>query len=145
MTQVLSALQLAEALSINVETVRQMTRDGMLPHHRIGAGTIRYTLADVLAHTAVNQHPDDEAVDKFAAAMHAKMAAARAKGKEGWDDPERCTSRTLVALYVRSVTDGRIVDSANYAMMLHQRDLEAMGYLQEMIRKELEEQWGPAA
>lgn len=122
MTQVLSALQLAEALSINVETVRQMTRDGMLPHHRIGAGTIRYTLADVLAHTAVNQHPDDEAVDKFAAAMHAKMAAARAKGKEGWDDPERCGDARL-----RSLLDDALmepvewVDVANYAMMLWAR------------------------
>lgn len=121
MTQVLSALQLAEALSINVETVRQMTRDGMLPHHRIGAGTIRYTLAHVLAHTAVNQHPDDEAVDKFAAAMHAKMAAARAKGKEGWDDPQRCPDGRLGGLLDEAVDARDWVDVANYAMMLWAR------------------------
>lgn len=77
MSQILSAEQLAEVLAINIKTIQKLTRDGLLPHHRIGAGTIRYTLADVLAHTAVNQHPDDEAVDRFAAAMHAKMAQAR--------------------------------------------------------------------
>lgn len=121
MTQILSAQQLADVLAINVKTINQMTRDGLLPYHRIGAGTIRYTLADVLAHTQVNQHPDDEAVDKFAAAMHAKMAQARAKGKEGWDDPERCTAAHLEALLGYSKTSKEWVDVANYAMMLWAR------------------------
>lgn len=121
MTDVLSAQQLADVLAINVKTVHQMTRDGLLPHHRIGAGTIRYTLANVLAHTAVNQHPDDEAVDRFASAMHAKMAQARAKGKEGWDDPERCTDRKLEALFLQAYEHGEWVDVANYAMMLWAR------------------------
>lgn len=121
MSNPLSAQQLAEVLAINVETVRQMTRDGLLPHHRIGAGTIRYSLTDVLAHTAVNQHPDDEAVDRFAAAMHAKMAQARAKGKEGWDDPERCGTGHLQALFEEAAADLEYVDAANYAMMLWAR------------------------
>lgn len=121
MTQILSAQQLADVLAINVKTVHQMTRDGLLPHHRIGAGTIRYTLADVLAHTAVNQHPDDEAVDRFAAAMHAKMAQARAKGKEGWDDPERCSVDRLIELFDDACQGGEWVDVANYAMMLWAR------------------------
>lgn len=121
MTQILSAQQLADVLAINVKTVHQMTRDGLLPHHRIGAGTIRYTLADVLAHTAVNQHPDDEAVDKFAAAMHAKMAQARAKGKEGWDDPERCPDKYLSDLCLSAWEGDQWVDVANYAMMLWAR------------------------
>lgn len=121
MTQILSAQQLADLLAINVKTVHQMTRDGLLPHHRIGAGTIRYTLADVLAHTAVNQHPDDEAVDRFAAAMHAKMASARAKGKEGWDDPERCSDAHLRGLLTTGMQQHEWVDVANYAMMLWAR------------------------
>lgn len=121
MTEVLSAEQLADVLAINIKTIHKLTRDGLLPHHRIGAGTIRYTLADVLAHTAVNQHPDDEAVDRFAAAMHAKMAQARAKGKEGWDDPERCSVDKLKALLHYANCHGEWVDVANYAMMLWAR------------------------
>lgn len=128
MTCILSAEQLAETLGLDVETIRKMTRDGLLPFHRIGARTIRYNLPDVLARTAVNQHPDDEAVDKFASAMHAKMAAARAKGKEGWDDPDR---RSLLAIQGdlrglmddvlardRPLTPELAVDIANYAMMV---------------------------
>lgn len=121
MNEILTAEQLAEKLSIHIDSVRKLTRDGTLPHHRIGAGAIRYNLADVLARTAVNQHPDDEAVDRFAAAMHAKMAQARAKGKEGWDDPERCTDKKLEALFLQAYEHGEWVDVANYAMMLWAR------------------------
>jgi len=142
MPEVLSAEQLADVLSINIKTIQKLTRDGLLPHHRIGAGTIRYTLADVLAHTAVNQHPDDEAVDRFAAAMHAKMAQARAKGREGWDDPERCSVARLVMLFVRSVLAGDIIDSANYGMMLHLRGPEAIADMQHLIEVELDGQRG---
>ncbi len=120
MSQILTAEQLAEALSLNAETIRRLTRSGELPHHVIG-GSIRYTLADVLARTAVNQHPDDEAVDRFASAMHAKMAQARAKGKEGWDDPERCKGNYLAELLQDSVDEMEYVDVANYAMMLWAR------------------------
>lgn len=121
MSEVLTAEQLAEKLSIHIDTVRKLTREGLIPHHRIGAGAIRYTLEDVLARTAVNQHPDDEAVDRFAAAMHAKMASARAKGKEGWDDPERCSDERLKALLHYDNCHGNWVDVANYAMMLWAR------------------------
>lgn len=120
MSQILTAEQLAEALSLNAETIRRLTRSGELPHHVIG-GSIRYTLADVLARTAVSQHPDDEAVDRFASAMRAKMAQARAKGKEGWDDPERCKGNYLAELLQDSVDEMEYVDVANYAMMLWAR------------------------
>lgn len=121
MTCILSAEQLAETLALDVETIRKMTRDGLLPFHRIGARTIRYNLPDVLARTAVNQHPDDEAVDKFAAAMHAKMAAARDKGKEGWDDPDKCNLGELQTLLHDAYRLDEWVDVANYAMMLWAR------------------------
>lgn len=122
MTEILTAEQLAEKLSLHIETVRKMTREGLLPYHRIGAQNIRYSLADVLAHTAVNKHPDDEAVDRFAAAMHAKMASARAKGKEGWDDPARCTVGRLEELLLEAYEHDEHVDVANYAMMLWARE-----------------------
>lgn len=120
MTEILTAEQLAERLGLNPESVRRLTRDGTLPHHRIGA-SVRYILADVMAHTAVNKHPDDEAVDTFAQAMHDKMAAARAKGKEGWDDPERCNVGQLETECRRAAAACEWVDVANYAMMLWNR------------------------
>lgn len=120
MSHILTAEQLAETLSFNAETVRRLTRSGELPHHRIG-GSIRYNLEDVLAKTAVNKHADDLAVDQFAAAMHEKMAAARAKGKEGWEDADRIKSKALEERALASLLKQEWVDVANYAMMLHLR------------------------
>ena len=44
------------------------------------------------------QHPDDDAVDRFAAAMKAKLADARAKGRHGRNDPEAVTDAELASL-----------------------------------------------
>lgn len=69
-------------------------------------------------------HPDDEAVDRFAAAMKAKLAAAREKGRAGWDDPEMCSELYLAKLLVGQTfrgNAGSLEDVANFAMMLHQR------------------------
>jgi len=67
-------------------------------------------------------HPDDAAVDRFAAAMKAKLASARAKGRSGWDSPDLCSSEKLARMLVRrGVAGGDVVDVANFAMMLHQR------------------------
>ena len=120
MNQILDAAQLAETLGVTGETVRRLTRDGTLPHHKFG-GTIRYHLPDILKATAVEQHPDDEAVDKFAAAMHARMTECRLKGKEGWDDPERCPPEYLEGLLDRALLADKWVDVANFAMMLWAR------------------------
>lgn len=70
------------------------------------------------------QHPDDAAVDRFAAAMKAKLAAARAKGRGGWDDPNACTDELLAELLVGHLGKGNagtFEDVANFAMMLRQR------------------------
>lgn len=71
-----------------------------------------------------NIHPDDLAVNRFAAAMKAKLAAGRAKGRGGWDKPELCRVETLADMLVRHVgkgNPGTFEDIANLAMMLHQR------------------------
>lgn len=52
MNPLLSVKQLAEALQISEEQVRRLTRDGSLPHHRIG-GVFRYDLEAVKAATKV--------------------------------------------------------------------------------------------
>lgn len=65
-------------------------------------------------------HPDDAAVDRFAAEMKAKLAAARAKGRGGWDGPE-CNADTLSRMLRDHVAKGDPRDVANFCMFLHQR------------------------
>lgn len=77
-----------------------------------------------LAGKLPEQHSDDAAVDRFAAAMKVKLAAARAKGRGGWDDPAACSVEYLADLLVDHVGKGNcgtFEDVANFAMMLHQR------------------------
>lgn len=66
-------------------------------------------------------HADDIAVDRFATAMKAKLAAKRAQGYGGWDRPEECRVEFLSQLLQEHVRKGDPVDVANFSMMLHQR------------------------
>lgn len=63
------------------------------------------------------QHPDDAAVDRFAAAMKDKLAAARAKGRSGWDDPE-CSQDRLSHMLREHVAKGDPRDVANFCAFL---------------------------
>lgn len=63
-------------------------------------------------------HPDDLAVDRFAAEMKAKLAKKRAEGKGGWDDREWTTGLFLSQCLWEHVAKGDPVDVANFAMML---------------------------
>lgn len=66
-------------------------------------------------------HPDDIAVDRFAAAMKAKLARKRAAGRGGWEDKDDCSQLFLTRLLREHVEKGDPVDVGNLAMMLHQR------------------------
>lgn len=66
-------------------------------------------------------HPDDVAVDDFAVEMKVKMAAARAKGRGGWEDPAQCSADDLSRMLRDHVDKGDPRDVANFCMMLHQR------------------------
>lgn len=63
------------------------------------------------------QHPDDEAVDRFAVAMKAKLAASREKGRHGW---QSATAPHLSALLYDHMYKADPLDVGNLAMMLHQ-------------------------
>lgn len=65
-------------------------------------------------------HPDDLAVDRFAAAMKAKMAKQRTKGYGGWDDPE-CPAERLQRMLAEHLAKGDPIDVGNFAMMLWAR------------------------
>ncbi len=68
------------------------------------------------------QHPDDVAVDRFAAAMKAKLAQKRDEGRSGWDDKDDCSQLYLSQLLREHVEKGDPLDVGNFAMMLHQRE-----------------------
>lgn len=71
--------------------------------------------------TAQAQHPDDAAVEAFAAAMKAKLAQKRAEGRGGWEDKTQCSQDDLSLMLRGHVSKGDPVDVANFCMMLHQR------------------------
>lgn len=82
--------------------------------------------ADVAPHLRTAQppepaHTDDLAVDRFAAAMKAKLAKKRDEGRGGWDDPSRCSISYLQTLLHSHVYKGDMVDVGNFAMMLWNR------------------------
>lgn len=66
-------------------------------------------------------HPDDLAVDAFAAAMKAKLAEARAKGRRGWDDKIACSQHRLSQMLRDHVDKGDPRDVANFACFLWSR------------------------
>lgn len=77
-----------------------------------------------IAQTEQPEHFDDRAVDRFAAAMKAKLAKARGKGRGGWFDRLQCSEKRLAQMLVehlRKGNEGTFEDVANFAMMLHQR------------------------
>jgi len=67
-------------------------------------------------------HPDDAAVDLFAAAMKEKLARKRQEGRGGWEDKEACPPGHLQKLLVEHLAKGDPVDVANFAMMLWSRE-----------------------
>jgi len=74
------------------------------------------------------QHSDDAAVDRFAVAMKAKLAAKRAAGRGGWDDKAQCSNEWLSSLLRQHLEKGDPLDVANFAMMLHQRGERIIPY-----------------
>lgn len=80
----------------------------------------RDLLAAEAAATERAAHSDDQAVDRFAAAMKAKLAKKRAEGRGGWERPD-CTADFLSALLREHVEKGDPLDVGNLAMMIHQR------------------------
>src|SRR5690606_13105780 len=62
-----------------------------------------------------NAHTDDDAVDRFAAAMKEKLAQARAKGRHGWHE---CAPADLSAMLRAHVEKGDPRDVANFCMFL---------------------------
>lgn len=85
-----------QALAQNVETLERITES---------------------AEARRAQHPDDVAVDHFAAAMKSKLAKSREKGRHGW---QAASAAHLSSLLYRHMYKADPLDVANLAMMLYQ-------------------------
>lgn len=120
--------QLTETLNVLADGVALLGRSRKLVEH-INTPEVAQYLADLATFcerpfpSQVNQHPDNVAVDTFAAAMKTKLANARAKGRQGWSE-ESVRDEQLAELLVGHLSKsnlGNFEDIANFAMMLHQR------------------------
>ncbi|WP_239988131.1 hypothetical protein [Pseudomonas syringae] len=120
--------QLTETLKVLTDCVALLGRSGKLVEH-IKTPEVAQYLADLGTFcerpfpTQVDQHPDNRAVDTFAAAMKAKLANARAKGRQGWSEASVRDDQLaeLLVGHLSKSNPGNFEDIANFAMMLHQR------------------------
>lgn len=102
---------------------------GYLSHHQYRKGAKeaaqadyeRRILSSLMPAPQPEGHPDDLAVDRFAAAMKAKLAKKRAEGRGGWDRKDECSAEDLSYMLVQHLWKGDPLDVGNLAMMLHQR------------------------
>jgi len=97
---------------------RHCGRAGWRHHRVIGGGNFCDAPPTIATSQEEAQHPDDRAVDLFAANMKTKLAKAREKGRGGWDDPSQCTVPHLQQLLHEHLAKGDPVDVANFCMML---------------------------
>lgn len=115
MTEILDAKQLADRLQIHPDQVRKMTAERTIPHLACGPRLTRYNLDDVIASLRVTQHPDDDAIDAFAAELRKRMTEKRDEGRNGW---EMADPADLQLKLLRAIADGDPIDVGNYAMMI---------------------------
>ncbi|MPS35040.1 MAG: hypothetical protein E2593_07065 [Stenotrophomonas sp.] len=100
---------------------------GLAPLSPADNHTLREVIRSVIdASPKGDVHPDDLSVDAFAAAMKAKLADARAKGRGGWNGDEPGMQQRLSDMLRTHVEKGDPRDVANFCMFLHQRG-EAIG------------------
>lgn len=86
-------------------------------------------------------HHDDWAVEHFAEDMKQKLAAARDKGRQGWNNPRICPAPYLAELLVGHLfkaNPDNYLDVANFCMMLHERQEDPV-HLRNAILAKFEE------
>lgn len=89
--------------------------------HYSHAGALKQGRRAKESPAAHHVHPDDAAVDRFAAALKGKLAEARQKGRGGWEDKEQVSGEELSDMLVAHTAKGDPRDVAAFCMFLHQR------------------------
>lgn len=132
--------QLTETLTLLSEAVALLGKSRSLIEHIDTSHAAQY-LADLNTFCSrplpaqVDQHPDNQAVDRFAAAMKTELAEARAKGRYGWSELW-VQDKQLAELMVGQIPKGNagnFEDIANFAMMLHQRGADTKELVSELL------------
>jgi hypothetical protein len=95
---------------------------------------------------ASQEEIDEAAVALFSAEMRAKLAASRAKGRDGWHDPALCPETRLAAMLIGHLpkgNPGNFLDLAILAMMLHERGADPALLKDPLARGDLAQPWRP--
>lgn len=79
-----------------------------------------------------SEHPDDEAVERFASMLKAKLAKAREKGRRGWADPSWPATEINRQLHEHAAK-GDPLDVAAYAMFLALRGEASAGAPSDLV------------
>lgn len=69
-----------------------------------------------------NALADATGVERFSIAMSNKLDAKRKEGRGGWNNPHECTRESLYMMLADHVRKGDMVDIANFAMMIWNRE-----------------------
>jgi hypothetical protein len=114
--------QREQLLSSRIHVLTLLARVKPIADHFVAGEGARAEMPTGLLNAT--KHPDDIAVDQFAAAMKTKLATARAKGRNGWNTPHDPTDSQLAVSLVEHMVKGNagtFEDVANFCMFLHQR------------------------
>lgn len=80
---------------------------------------------------------DEMAVNRFCVAMKNRMAVARSKGRNYWEQKDLCSTEVLADGLLKNVVSGDFLDVAVYAMMLYER-----GESPEVMKTQIERLFG---
>ena len=100
-----------------VALVKQLVLEHRIaePNSLLAATALEYLKGHGLLASPLQIHSDDAALDRFTLAMRAKLAAARAKGRSGW---ESCPPEALNRMLHEHIEKGDPRDVANFCMFL---------------------------
>jgi hypothetical protein len=89
---------------------------------------------------------DEAALSRFTLQMREKLAAYRAKGRDGWHDPALCPETRLAEMLIGHLpkgNPGNLIDLAILAMMLQERGADPAILLGPLARGDLAQPWRP--
>lgn len=69
-----------------------------------------------------HERVDRRGVNNLSAAMRKKLRRKRAEGRSGWHDPDQCSVKRLKLMLRAHLNKGDMVDVANFAMMIYNRE-----------------------
>jgi hypothetical protein len=109
-----------------VALVKQLVLEHRIaePNSLLAATALEYLKGHGLLASPLQIHSDDAALDRFTLAMRAKLAAARAKGRSGW---ESCPPEVLNRMLRDHIKKGDPRDVANFCMFLWHRGYPTCG------------------